>query len=341
MKRSKSHYDGRRFRNLVPRRHGFLDLLRWMLSREQGKWPDWIDAPSGPAPPRSSERLRVTFVNHTTFLLQLDGVNILTDPIWSKRASPVAWAGPRRRRPPGIRFEDLPPIHLVLLSHDHYDHMDIPTLKRLAREHSPVIYTGLKNTRTLAANRIGNVIELDWWDKVHVGRGGLRLTCVPAQHFSGRYPYNRDQTLWCGFVIKGRGGVICFAADTGMGAHFAAIARKFPAIDLAILPIGAFRPRWFMSEVHMSPEQALDAHRILRARVSVASHFGTFPLADDGAEEPVQRLEKALGKADQKGTDFWVLGFGEGRVVPPAVTSHRSQVDRTGVAVVPAPKRSS
>lgn len=305
----RSNFDGKHFHNAVPRRHGFGALLRWMLSRRPGPWRKWTDPPPGPPPPKSSEPFRITLVNHTTFLLQTDGINILTDPIWSERASPLSWIGPKRHRPPGIRFEDLPTIHVVLLSHDHYDHMDIPTLKRLARQHRPIIYTGLGNARRLAKLGIRDVVELDWWQAASTS-GGMRIHAVPAQHFSGRSPFDRDSTLWCGFVIASKAGTVCFAGDTAFGPHFEQIASQFPDIDVAILPIGAFRPEWFMGEVHMSPEEAVRAHLQLGARISVASHFGTFRLADDGEDEPVERLRLALMET---GTEFWVPRPGEAR----------------------------
>ena len=316
-----SNFDGVRFRNLVPRRNGFLALLRWMLSRRRGQWHPELDAQPGLPPPRSSEGLRITFVNHSTFLLQLNGINILTDPIWSERASPVSWAGPRRFRAPGIRFDDLPPIDFVLLSHDHYDHMDIPTLRRLHQRHGPTIYAGLKNAGLLAHHGIGNVVELDWWQEA-TARRDLWITAVPAQHFSGRTPFDRDRRLWCGFVMQTEQISIYFAGDSGSGPHIAQIARRFPQIDLAILPIGAYRPEWFMGEVHLSPEQAVEAHLKLRSRVSVAGHFGTFPLADDGQDEPVEALREVLRRTNLQATEFWVLGFGQGS----DVASHAAPV---------------
>jgi L-ascorbate metabolism protein UlaG (beta-lactamase superfamily) len=309
-----SHFDGRRFRNLVPRRNNVGALLRWLVSRKPGPWRQSTNAVPGPRPPRTSDALRITFVNHSTFLLQLAGINILTDPIWSHRASPVSWAGPRRRRAPGIRLEDLPPIDLVLLSHDHYDHMDIPTLRELARHHRPTIYTGLKNGRRLAKHGIGNVVEMDWWQE-SAARSDMWVTAVPAQHFSGRYPFQVDKTLWCGFVVQTKDTTIYFAGDTGGGPHIQQIERRFPAIDLAIFPIGAFRPEWFMGEVHMSPADAVQAHLALGARISVASHFGTFALADDGEDEPVEALHDVLRRTSLRDTEFWVLDFGQGRDV--------------------------
>ena len=309
------HFDGRRFRNLVPRRNGFSALLRWLLSRKRGPWHLHYDAQPSALPPRSSEALRITFVNHSTFLLQLNGINILTDPIWSERASPVSWAGPRRYRAPGIPFEHLPPIDLVLLSHDHYDHMDMPTLSRLAREHRPTIYTGLGNARRLAKSGIGNVVELDWWQEA-AARSDMWITAVPAQHFSGRGLFDRDKTLWCGFVLQTERVSLYFAGDTGAGPQIAQIAERFPELDLSILPIGAYRPEWFMGEVHMSPREAVEAHFTLGAPITVASHFGTFDLADDGEAEPVEELNAVLAKSNMGESEFWVLEFGEGREVP-------------------------
>jgi len=310
-----SHFDGRRFRNLVPRRNGFLAVLRWMFSRQPGRWYKPSDIRPGAPPPRSSEQLRVTFINHTTFLLQLNGINILTDPIWSERASPLSWAGPRRFRPPGIRFDDLPPIDLVLLSHDHYDHMDMPTLRRLQMRFGPTIYAGLKNAALLERHGVGRVVELDWWQEA-TARHDLWITAVPAQHFSGRGFLDRDRRLWCGYVLRTEETCIYFAGDTGAGPHFAQVAQAFPRIDLAMLPIGAYRPEWFMGEVHMTPAQAVEAHLRLGARVSIASHFGTFPLADDGMDEPLQSLDEARRLKSLPESEFRVLGFGEGWELP-------------------------
>lgn len=289
-----------------------MSLVRWLLVRRQGEWRPHADARIASLPPRSSDTLRVTFINHSTFLIQLKGINILTDPIWSKRASPLPWVGPRRYRAPGLRLDDLPPIDLILLSHDHYDHMDLPTLRRLARDHRPTIYTGLNNRRTLKKAGIENVVELDWWQET-AARTDMWITAVPAQHFSGRMPFGRDKTLWCGFVVQADRASMYFAGDTGSGPHIAEIANRFPALDLAILPIGAFQPEWFMREVHMTPQDAVDAHLALGARVSIASHFGTFPLADDGDDEPIHRLRDALRNAELGETEFWLLNFGEGR----------------------------
>jgi L-ascorbate metabolism protein UlaG (beta-lactamase superfamily) len=312
------HFDGRRFHNLDNVPHGgLLAFLRWRLGRllgGVGAWPRWIDTPPGPLPPEEvgGAGLRVTFVNHSTTLLQTAGRNVLTDPIWSERASPCSWAGPRRHRPPGLRFEDLPPIDLVLLSHNHYDHLDLPTLWRLRRQHSPRFVVPLGVGALLADFDIGPVTEMDWRQEESLP-GDISVACVPAQHFSGRGLRDRDATLWCGYVLRGPAGTVYYAGDTGFGRHFKEIAARHGAPRLALLPIGGFLPSWFMGPVHMSPEEAVRAHQLLRARTSVAIHFGTFALADDGEAAPVDGLRAALPEG---GNDFWILAPGEGRDVP-------------------------
>jgi len=260
--------------------------------------------------------MRITFVNHATTLLQMDGVNVLTDPIWSDRCSPVEFAGPKRVRPPGLRFEDLPPIDVVLISHSHYDHLDLPTLKRLARAHHPRFIVGRGVGRILEGAGIGPVTELDWWRGEEL-RAGFRITSVPTQHFANRGIADRDTTLWTGYTVAGASGTAFFAGDTGFGPQFAEIRKRAGPIRLAILPIGAYKPEWFMGPIHMSPRQALDAHNILGAGTSVAIHFGTFRLAEDGQTEAPDELRKAVAEAGDPLPRFWVLDFGEGREVPP------------------------
>jgi L-ascorbate metabolism protein UlaG (beta-lactamase superfamily) len=315
------HFDGRRFRNLDhPQAHGLLGFLRWRLGRllgGAGRWPAWIAAAPGPAPPArvDGKGLRVTFVNNATVLLQTAGLNVLTDPIWSERASPVAWAGPRRHRPPGLRFADLPPVDVVLLSHNHYDHLDLPTLRALARAHAPRIFTGLGNAALLAREGVGRATELDWWQEAPLP-GALRLSCVPARHFSGRGLWDRNRTLWCGFVLPGPTGPVYFAGDTAFGSHFEQIAGRFGAPRLALLPVGGYLPRWFMGRVHLSPPEAVRAHQILGARLSVAIHFDTFALADEGHGQALADLQTALVQTPEAASGFRVLQAGLGEDVP-------------------------
>lgn len=299
------------------KQHGLGAVLKWQLSRKQGPWEDWTDARPGPPPPRSvpGQRLRVTFVNHSTVLIQTSSVNFLTDPIWSERCSPVPWAGPRRVRPPGIRLQDLPRIHVVLISHNHYDHLDLPTLERLERLHRPLFIVGLGNGKLLRKRGIKRVVEIDWWHYYPLKKG-LRVVSVPAQHFSNRGLCDRDATLWTGFVITAPGGPVYYAGDTGFGPHFQQVATVYAPLRLAILPIGAFQPRWFMSRMHISPGEAVQAHGILRARTSMAVHFGTFRLGDDGQHEPARRLLETMATVGVPAERFWIPGFGEGREIP-------------------------
>jgi L-ascorbate metabolism protein UlaG (beta-lactamase superfamily) len=310
------HFDGRRFRNLRDLPHGgFGAFLRWQWTRERGPWSERT-GPIGPRPPARVGRgeLRVTFVNHATVLVQQDGINLLTDPIWSERCSPFSWIGPRRQAPPGIRFEELPSIDLVVLSHNHYDHLDLPTLRRLASTHRPRFFLGLGNGALLAKAGIERVTELDWWQAVPL-ENERELVGVPAQHFSNRGLFDRDGTLWLGYLLRGPAGTTYFAGDTGAGPHFAEIRRRYGSPRLALLPIGAFRPEWFMSGVHVSPEEAVAAHETLAAATRVGIHFGTFPLADDGQDEPRTALAAALARRSEPRPRFWALQPGEGRAV--------------------------
>jgi L-ascorbate metabolism protein UlaG (beta-lactamase superfamily) len=313
-----AHFDGDRFLNPDPTESkGFFDFLKWITNRDQGPWEGPPDSKPASSPPRRVDmgELRVTFVNHATVLIQMDGLNILTDPIWSERGSPVTWAGPKRVRSPGLRFEDLPPIDFVLVSHNHYDHLDVPTLRRLSADHGPKVLSGLGNAKLMGNKDIGNAFDMDWWQRTRISES-VRVTFVPAQHFSSRGLFDRNKSLWGGFVIEGSHHRVYFAGDTGFGSHFAQIRDAFGPIDLAMLPIGAYKPRWFMSPVHISPQEAVEVHQLLGAKHSMAIHFGTFPLGDDGEHEPVEELRQALEENGLTLNDFWVLEFGEGRNLP-------------------------
>ena len=214
-----------------------------------------------------------------------------------------------------MKFEDLPPIDIVLISHNHYDHLDIQTLLKLQADHRPRFFIGLGNLAFLTAREINDAVELDWWEVVKIS-DDLSVTCVPAKHFSGRGLSDGNATLWCGFVIQTPTGNVYFAGDTGMGSHFKEIKERFRRFRLVLLPIGAYLPSWFMHPVHLSPSEAIDVHYLLEPDVSMAIHFGTFALGDDGEIEPAFELHEALKNRDKSDGSFWTLDHGEGRNVP-------------------------
>ena len=253
----------------------------------------------------------VTWVGHSTLLLQIDGVNVLTDPQWSRRASPTRFAGPRRLNPPGLDFDALPPIHLVLISHDHYDHLDVATVRRLAATHRPRFLVPLGLKAWFADLGITDVEELDWWDARAIR--GLTLTCVPAQHFSGRTVWDRNRRLWSGWTLAGRGKRLFFAGDTAYYGGLREIGRRLGPFDLAAIPIGAYLPETIMKASHTNPEEALRVLLDVRGTRLLAIHWGTFDLADEPITEPPQRLE---GERQRLGLDparVWVLKHGETR----------------------------
>ncbi len=254
-----------------------------------------------PAPRVPLGTLRVTPVGHATFLVQMDGLNILFDPIWSERCSPISWAGPRRHKEPGIRFEDLPPIDVVLISHNHYDHLDLPTLERLAQRGTPRALAPLGNGELIREAGIPSVTELDWWESVPLSPE-VTVTLVPARHFSARTLWDRNRTLWGGFVVSGPSGNLFHAGDTGYGPHFRQIAERFSPIKVALLPISPFRPQRDaqdftaanFSSVHMGPAEAVRAHLDLGAQTSIAGHFQVFHLGTDGFDDAVNELALTL-----------------------------------------------
>ena len=309
------HFENGRFFNPGAPRQRFVQFARWITRREQGSWSSFTAREPGSPPPERvrGNDLRVTFVNHSTFLLQTAGLNVLTDPVWSERVSPVTFAGPRRRRAPGLRMEDLPPIDAILISHNHYDHFDTATLARLLERNRPAVFCPLGLARPLGQIGFAEIRELDWWQ--NTTWRGLRIYCVPAQHFSARTPFDRNRTLWCGWMLDNEEGSIYFAGDTGFGSLFEEIGSSFPRIRLSLLPIGAYKPQWFMGPIHMAPSHALYAHRILNSRYSIATHFGTFPLADDGEAEPVLGLVRAL-QMEPPSNPFVVLQEGNSADIP-------------------------
>jgi L-ascorbate metabolism protein UlaG (beta-lactamase superfamily) len=294
---------------------GLAGVVRWLATRSRGPWPTHVEdvGVAAPLPASDDGSIRATPIGHATVLVQVDGLNILTDPVLSMRIGPTPWTGPRRVRRPAVAFADLPRIDVVLLSHNHYDHLDRPTLRDLVRRDDPLVLTGL---RVGAKVPSGKVVELDWWQS-HELRDGIRATYVPAQHFSGRGLFDRDRSLWGGFVLETPSGRIFFAGDTGWGMHFQAIRERFGPMTLSLLPIGAYAPRWFMHPVHIDPDEALRASLVLESQTSLAIHFATFNLADDAYDAPTQALTRALAQLPDApaGSDFRVIPFGEAAVI--------------------------
>lgn len=308
-----SYFDGKKFINPDKLKgRGFVDILKWSLTGDRGEWKKYymtdVNFPAASTFRKNNKSLSITFVNHATFLIQIDGLNILTDPIWSRRASPYSWVGPKRMRPPGIRFEDLPPIDVVLISHNHYDHLDRRTVSRLKEWHNPLFVTPLGVDRFLNRHGISQTVDLDWQDAYTINEHTV-VHSVPAQHFSGRGVFDRDKTLWCGYVLETESSTIYFAGDTAYGSFFTDIGHRFD-IDISLIPIGAYKPRWFMQPIHTDPDEAVQIHRDVQSKKSIGMHFGTFPLADEGMEEPKRDLTEARKKYGLDETDFFTLTEG-------------------------------
>ncbi len=293
------HFDGLRFFNpghpdtdRSPR-----DLLRWKLRGHAAEWPKSVAiTPARPEP--RVEALRVTMVGHATLLIQAAGRNFVTDPVWSDRASPVRFAGPKRVTAPGIAFDDLPPIDAVLLSHNHYDHLDIASLRRLHDRDRPLIVTPLGNDAILRRHLTdAGIATGDWGDGV-VLPGGAEAHIVPAQHWSTRGPGDRRMALWGGFMLTVAGRLVYFAGDTGYGdgAIFRAMRERYGTPDVALIPIGAYAPRWFMAAQHADPDEAVRIMLDLDAGRAIGIHWGTFRLTDEPREEPATKLGEALAR---------------------------------------------
>lgn len=307
-------------------------MLRWGWQRLRTRG---LFAPSGGAPaalvahqvrqPRSSsDEIVITWVGHSTFLVQAHGLNILTDPVWSARCAPVQWAGPKRHVPPGIPFEELPPIDLVLQSHDHYDHFDDWSVRAIAAAHPQAHwYTPLGVGRRLRERGVRQITELDWWQQ-HT-RDSHEVTCLPAQHFSGRTPWDRNATLWAGFVLRLAGQALYFVGDTGWHDGFGDIGARCGPFDTVFMPIGAYEPRWIMQPVHVNPEEAVRAYQALHAAhpesapTMVAMHWGTFVLTDEPLDEPPMRTRAAWRAAGLEDDRLWIMSPGESRQQRPHV----------------------
>lgn len=309
------HFDGEKFFSPYgdPPRSLFA-VLKWKIGGPgAAKWPKTIPNVARPNPVASVPAGEgvFTFINHATMLVQVNGLNILTDPLFSKRTSPFAFMGPARVREPGIRLEDLPRIDLVLVSHNHYDHLDLASLRKLKDKDDPEFLFALGDLDVVKGIEGLRARQMDWWQTLEIR--GSKITFLPAQHWSARWVRDRNSSLWGSFLVEAPGFSFYFAGDTGYSRHFSEIAAKFPNIDVALLPIGAYEPRWFMKSMHMNPEDAVRAHGDLGAKKSIAIHFGTWQLTDEPVDEPVRKLGEARELAGLSPEKFVVLDQGETR----------------------------
>jgi L-ascorbate metabolism protein UlaG (beta-lactamase superfamily) len=315
----KPHHTGSGFQNIYPfKGPGFLDFLKWRWDRL------WMDIPSPdtfsfPIIKNDAKRLAgnrstpsITWIGHATVLVQINGKNILTDPHFSLRASPVQWIGPKRVVAPGMALEDLPRIHAVLISHDHYDSLDYNSIMALMNRpggKDTHFYVGLGIGKWLRDWGVQQVVEMDWHETRSID--GLTVTAVPCRHWSKRALSRRNETLWAGWIVRSPTFSFYFVGDSGYSPVFRDIGAKYGPFDLAAIPIGAYEPRWFMKWNHMTPEEAVETHQDIRAKKSVAIHWGTFMLTDEPLDEPPARLAVALERADLSKEEFSVLRHGE------------------------------
>jgi L-ascorbate metabolism protein UlaG (beta-lactamase superfamily) len=312
------HFDGMQFfdPNGVPPK-SLHEVLRWQFGpgRQRSTWPEWAPSPHADTPPArvTGEKVRLSFVGHASWLIQTSGLNILIDPVWSARASPFGWAGPKRHNDPGIAFDALPPIDVALVSHGHYDHLDIPTLAKLAGKFAPRVVTPLGNDVTMRS--VDGAIRaegFDWHDRVELGNG-VAVTLVPTRHWSARGLFDRNKALWASFVLETPAGKIYIVCDSGYGdgKHFRGVAQAHGPLRLAILPIGAYEPRWFMRDQHMNPSDAVKALADCGAEQALAHHHGTFQLTDEAIDAPLIALGAALDEAKLPRERFAALKPGQ------------------------------
>jgi L-ascorbate metabolism protein UlaG (beta-lactamase superfamily) len=308
------HFDGVRFfQPGQPQDKGLLELARWQLGGGREDWPETYPSPFRDKPPQRVEGLRVGLVGHASFLIQVAGLNILVDPHWSERASPVSFAGPKRVNPPGIAFYDLPPIDAVLVTHNHYDHLDTPTIARLWHRHRPRIIAPLGNDAIIRADDEAVAVEPGDWGASFALSDRVTVHLEPAYHWSARGITDRRMALWGAYVLTTPTGAIYHVGDTGFGDGkiFRAVRERFGSVRLALVPIGAYEPRWFMRSQHINPGEAVRVVGEVGAAQALGHHWGTFRLTNEGIERPIKALAEALVAGNVRPDRFRALRPGE------------------------------
>ena len=319
------------FRNPWPdsEPRGWRDVLRWTLQRRRqqlaatpsrGSFP--VATPAIAYPRASVSSFAATWIGHSTVLLQLGGLNVLTDPVFSQRAFPVQWAGPRRVMDPAVSLERLPPLDVVLLSHNHYDHLDKSAVRQIARAHPDATWVApLGLAAYVRGWGVRQIVELDWWQETLIN--SLRVTATPARHFSARRLGDRNKTLWCGFALEVNGARAFFAGDTAYHPEFGNIGARCGPFDFVMIPIGAYDPRWFMHVVHTDPEEAVQIYEDLvaphagtRQPLMLGIHWGTFRLTDEPMDEPPRRTAARWRAVGLDANRLWIADFGETRPIP-------------------------
>ncbi len=309
------HFDGTHFFGPVRSGgKGLGQLLKWQLSGTRAKWPDWIEnAPFLPPPERvAGSAIRLTMIGHVTVLIQTAGINILTDPVWSMRMSPFRFVGPKRVRAPGVALADLPPIDVVLVSHNHYDHLDVATLKQLVTTHNPQIITPLGNDTIIRkAAPAARITAIDWDERVTFG--DLVVEAEPVNHWSARWSSDRNEALWAAFTLHTPEKRLFVNCDSGFagGWWVERLMAKHVSFDAALSPIGAYAPRWFMADAHMDPDEAVTVHQMMGGPPTLGYHCGTIQLTDEPIEEPAQRLAAAVAREGIDPARFRTLEPGE------------------------------
>lgn len=318
------HHINGGFKNVYEfKRPSFGDLIKWRWNRSDKHLPEAesYSFPLAENDPdflgRNIERTTITWVGHATVLLQMNGLNVLTDPHFSDRASPFQWIGPKRVVQPGIKLRNLPHINLVVISHNHYDHLDKESVLRLAKRQNGkntlfLVPLGLK--AWFKDLGIENVRELDWWEKTSAG--SLTVTAVPVHHWSKRTLFTENDSLWAGWIVESTDETFFFVGDTGYSPVFKDIGQRLGPIDYCAIPIGAYEPRWFMKSQHISPEESVMIHKDCRCRKSIAIHWGTFILTDEPLDEPPRKLAEIRKKEGIKEVDFYIPRHGETILLP-------------------------